>query len=67
MKQVKVEWREIPYSASYEISRTGMIRNTKTHAIRKSKGPLRYIKGDGTRQSIPIWKVMNEIWPEVHP
>lgn len=61
----KRDWLEIPFSASYEINRDGVIRNIKTRKIRSSQAPLAYRGVDGKRKVMTKWHVMELVWPEV--
>lgn len=61
-----VEWRQIPYSPKFEMNPDGVIRNVKTKALRASKGPIQQVDGEGKRRNIPIWKVHEELWPELN-
>jgi hypothetical protein len=57
-------WRAIPFSTKYEISSNGAIRDAKTHKARASKGPIGYLRSDGKRRTMPVWKVYELVWPE---
>lgn len=65
MVKVEIEWREIPFSSSYEINKDGVIRNRKTRKVRASKGPLSYRGRDNKYTSMSVWYVMKLVWPEI--
>ena len=66
-KKKTEKWRAIPYSASFEIAENGAIRNRKTRKIRASQSPITYPGSNGKYVQVPIWRVMQDVWPEVIP